>query len=1162
MNEPRAGLLPSFFAMVMLMTNASSLYADSPERASEIVWMLEQDGAPRIGPQRPPAYLDVLEKLGVNVVYPGKKSVVPLDWEQLKKCNMVILTGFPNKHGVENIEAEALGALLDRYMSEGGGVLYIGQASMATTKDHDVFNAWLAKHGAECEWATVEDETHSFKKAQPVPWQRPCYLWTENIQDSPITKDVKRLYFPNNVFYSPFLRPLKVNGDWSVLVRAEKSDTVFPLTRPLGGDVGQKIAGKERKDEAAVLLAARQVGKGRLAVLGAEPGALYFDLGKPVGAQTASVRGDGEHPSDWLKLFKNICLWLSEPARSAGFPGGAEERAVCYVNPEYGNRIPIDWERPDISWPDSEVNRLYAMHSSMLKEADWRAMAAGQYKPFKFLLGAHTAKTGGKGTVAEWKDAALKAGFDGVIFREKILEMTEEQWKAFEAECVAASDDRFLAVPGQEFEDWEGNRFMRYNKTIAYPKKERLTEDGKRVKHQLHFFFDASWPANLPISVKSNSALFTDYRVYSAFPVAVYQGGKQIEDNRAEWAELVRRIEYPTPVGLHLLEDPAEVAAAAAETNLMMLAPSLDEIRSNPRWGRSSMGTGLHNSMAVFASDGPVIEAFLPLNMYRTTLGDRGVPGSYRYRIIVRARSDVTLERVEIWAGDRPLRIFRPGSESAMLIFDEEHSMESGLWVKVVDTKKREAFATSVMVHDKMLFFGWCGDHCNALPYGQGVDKQGNPSGIGIATHVKDMFSAAGGPGVSFSDGASFIPWGTDTSSPGLDIKGTFELTASAGRIPAQHQNLFSDLSFRYATRDVIQTRLETSRFADLKKYGPDKYGPYISGWGPYVKAEPLEEIEVISDDIDFHRNDGEQALQLCRGVVHFKKDITMAGGEAINLLLGRIYSCKGGELLFSAGDVPKSGKVEARLPKGACASWGFAFGNATLISLDENFAVSTSVDADGRINGPLQFGYALGGRTFKKGESFSYHFVIMLWPMGRPLSERMDSKLVAALNMASPASGYAISADSGKILDPGFVTTLEAKDGVFIGNLKNLSCDIRIPVRIKGLNPNWTAGVWTLETDVFGPIGNDPDGFAWTSLDPVSGEGKFFIGNIVSCAEPSVIVRAFQLQGGGWRITAHNPGDKAVDTEVKGSAGGPLEGHTRSVRLAPGEEFSWIAAK
>ncbi|MEI6425700.1 MAG: hypothetical protein WCP55_26030, partial [Lentisphaerota bacterium] len=315
-------------------------------------------------------------------------------------------------------------------------------------------------------------------------------------------------------------------------------------------------------------------------------------------------------------------------------------------------------------------------------------------------------------------------------------------------------------------------------------------------------------------------------------------------------------------------------------------------------------------------------------------------------------------------------------------------------------------------------------------------------------------------------------------------------------------------------------------------------------------------------DDIDFHRNAGEPAIQLCRGVIRFKKDVTMAGGQGINLLLGRMPGADRGELVVSTGATPKPGKVEGKLGRGGYLTWEFAYGNGSLISFDDSFAVSTAADAAGKMTGPLSFGYALGDRTFKKGDTLAYQFAIILWPMGKPVSDRLDTKVLAALNIASPNSGFTLSADCGKVLDLGFVTTLDAEGGVFMGTLKNISVDIRIPVRIKGLNPNWTAGVWTGKPCVFGPIGNDREGYAWTSLDPVADAGKLFIGNIVSCGEETVILRAFQLPNGGWRITAHNPGEKAVKTQVKGAEGGPLAGRTKQASLAPGEELSWLAGK
>ena len=70
------------------------------------------------------------------------------------------------------------------------------------------------------------------------------------------------------------------------------------------------------------------------------------------------------------------------------------------------------------------------------------------------------------------------------------------------------------------------------------------------MREQLDFFFDqrtksggVGLPANFPMLVKGNPAPWWSYRAYDAFPVAVYQDGERIEDNLAQWEQLIDRIE-------------------------------------------------------------------------------------------------------------------------------------------------------------------------------------------------------------------------------------------------------------------------------------------------------------------------------------------------------------------------------------------------------------------------------------------------------------------------------------------------------------------------------------------------------------------------------------------------------------------------------------------
>ncbi len=1152
-------LIPVLIAAILTAGSASVPAAPTPT-----VSVLEKDGNPKINPMPPPPYIQLLQDHGLVLGYPNARKMAPLSWEAMKKYNVTVVIRPPEQMGYSALTAEEQQEqrdLLNRYLEAGGGILVFAGVHVGdTVNENKQLNAWLKPYGIQLGWQWIADDEHTYKNPPPVPWQRAAYLWTSNLGASPITQGVRTLFFPLDRFWVPSIQPLQIAApEWQVIVSSMPSTTTWNLTEPLPGGYPENIE-DSKKTGAVPLIAVRQVGKGRLAVCAAQASALWYDLGKPCGAQVASVRGDGTTPSDWLQFLRNLMVWLSEPARAAGnFPGGATEPVKTFVNPEYGNLEPIDWDRPDLSWPDPEIYRLYAIHAGPWDEAYWRANAAGYWKPYKFLVGAHTQASGGKGTVADWKAAARRAGFDGVVFREKILEMTEQQWNDFEAECNAACDDQFVAIPGQEYTDWIGQRFMRFQKHIPYFHAERLTPDRKYVKDQLSFFFDAGWPAHFPLTPQKNATAFWNYRVYSAYPIALYQGGKLIEDNRADWHSLVVRMEYPTPLGVHLLEDPAEVAGTIKDFHLILRAPSLADIRDNPRWPQSSMGTGTHNTSIAYASNGPIIDAFQSLNHYRTTLGNRGVDGSYRYRMVIRAHAAVPLRLVEVWGGGQIIRRYRPNTASFYVAFDDEHARQRGMLLRVVDANGREALATSIMVHDKMMVWYWCGDHCNALPYGQGVTRAGSPTGLGLVTHVKGAFTPAGGPGGTFSEAWDYVPSGTDTSLPGLNLFGGVRFVSDQGPVPHPNVCLMSDSHFWYANRDVLITRMAVDTYAEWDKYVP-KEQPTINGWYPYVLTKPTEDMDIVHDDIDLHRDAGEPSLQLCRGEVRFKRDVTLSDRAPLNLVLMELgwNTVKQG-MYTKNGKVPEPGSVTGKLGTGNWLTWPADLGSATVFALDPHFAVDAAVDQDGKQNGRPAFGYALGKRTFRKGDVFRYEFLLMRWPVGTTMEDRLDAKVAAALNLTRPGTGARLDATRGQVLGTRGVMDLEGRDGVFQGTLAKMNLGMRLPLRVHGLNENWTIAVWRPGMNLLMPIGLDPAGWAWTSLDPVADAGPIFLGNVLTCEAHAVILRLFQRTGGGWEIVAHNPTEQTVKTTVRGTAGGPVAGLEKTLTLAPGEEVKWV---
>ncbi|MHB9131795.1 MAG: hypothetical protein ACYDBB_11990 [Armatimonadota bacterium] len=1111
--------------------------------------VLEKDGRVFTGPTPAPPYAKLLADNGFNLGFPqvSMRETAKLNLEMMRKYNVVVI---PTLMGwTTDMKPEELTKLLDDYLKAGGGVLVFQLNYLEGIPHHEALNAWLKQYGASLRWEEIVDEAHQYKNPPSIPWQASSFFWTDNIAKSPITSGVKNIFYVPSLFRGPYMAGLNVDKTWQVLVSTAATAKSYKLQYDKSGYVPARL--KDAPAEGAVpLLAVRKVGKGRLAIFGGSPAAYWYDLMKPVYAGVPQERGDGQRASDWQPLLFNLLRWLGEPGSKSGKPGGYAGQVKFQVQPDWGNRTPINWEKVDAEGVSPElVQQTLSWHSGVSPEI-WKDWDAGKYRPYKALIGAHTQLTGGKGTVADWKAAAKAAGYSIVIFRENILQLSEEQWKAFQQECKAASDAEFRAVAGQEFEDWIGNKFMRFNGELAYPPhKERIT-DGK-VRDQLSWFFDVGWPVNLPISPMTNPTEPWNYRVYDAFPIYVYQNGQLKEDCRRPWEELVDNYEYSSPLVLHLLDDPKQVAQAATQANTFLLSNGFPDFKGG--WAGGFFGS--HNNPRVYSTTGPVIDRFQALNMYRTTLGSRGVPGSYRYRLFIKAHADKPIARVEVWGGDEPLRIYRPNAKEFSVTVEEMHDRQRGLWLKVVDADGGEARATGIMVHDKMQWFVWCGDHCNALPAGLMVDNDGSVFYYGISTRVKSSFQAIDGPGAGGYDMYRYVPWGTDTSAPAVGTQGQVRLfTADGKQLPDADEWYTSRVQMPYGTRDVMVERLTATRVVHFKDYVP-KFQPTINGWYPYTKNTDLQAFTLVHEDADFHRDAAEPAFQWNTGTIAFKQDVTLSSKEPLNILLANFNTNTPTDKAYTnIGELPKNYSV-IKLGKGGYLTWGGQMGNVTGYSLDDDLTLRVYYDGKKVIP---SFGYNFAGRQFKQGEQFRYQTLIMRWPTGVPLSDRLDAKVASVLNLADSKPGYSVTAKRGKVVGTQFILDLQAQDGVFDGQISRVFFGVRMPVRISGLNPRWTAAAWQkgVADQILAPLvpraAGEP---AYLTLDLEKEAGDLFIGNLVTCDQPALWLRVLQRADGGFDLVAHNPGEAAVTTTITGIAGGPLEGWKQAVQLAPGEE-------
>ena len=128
---------------------------------------------------------------------------------------------------------------------------------------------------------------------------------------------------------------------------------------------------------------------------------------------------------------------------------------------------------------------------------------------------------------------------------------------------------------------------------------------------------------------------------------------------------------------------------------------------------------------------------------------------------------------------------------------------------------------------------------------------------------------------------------------------------------------------------------------------------------------------------------------------------------------------------------------------------------------------------------------------------------------------------------------------------------------------------NVPLPVRVSGLNPNWSAGVYLHRGYVLGNYGEgtnryraagvDPDGRVYTGLfTDHADRTEVTIGHPVVCDAESVFIQVTLRDDRGakesWHVSVNNPTDDVVETVCRSTFAMPgLELAEQSLSLPPG---------
>ena len=150
----------------------------------------------------------------------------------------------------------------------------------------------------------------------------------------------------------------------------------------------------------------------------------------------------------------------------------------------------------------------------------------------------------------------------------------------------------------------------------------------------------------------------------------------------------------------------------------------------------------------------------------------------------------------------------------------------------------------------------------------------------------------------------------------------------------------------------------------------------------------------------------------------------------------------------------------------------------------------------------------------------------------GEPVDSRQFVDVIEQLGLAGEVP-YTVTPDTGEVLDTKLLLTVKASDGAFSAKITKAPLPVDgLTVKVMGVNNNWSAGIWGRDNRILSRAGGR-DGVVWANID-ISRDRDVFIGNLIFCDQPNLVLTF--LEGNQERsvFQAHNPTDEAIIATVR----------------------------
>ncbi len=1046
-----------------------------------------------------------------------------LTWDIARQYHMIIAVDEGPPKGKPGSDGPI--QTLEKFAAAGGGIFFFCQFTAAK----DDVNLYLKPFGAELLRDLVEDPQHSFKS--PTGFNL-SYAYTANIADGhPVTEGVKGIWYNarTDLFHTS---AIDVSKEWKILVSGEAS----AVSASVGGLNEEHIRKPGKFQSAPPILAAREFGAGSLILTGISPMEAFYGQGLPAYLDIVMKKGDGMRQSDFGRLYENALRWMAKRAATSQELGQGELKP-----------LENDWEKPALT--------------------DWsKDVLAGQQcsKPAKGVVGLHSTLSDGKASPESLIAKAKAAGLQWVAFTEKFEvlaagewtkkkisagmlasadERTEtlspDKWEQLRKICKEASSDDFCAMPGLDYADNTGDRYVVFGDFNWPPEKVFSTDKTKIIDPQI--WFNIGCVPNGPYNAGNNRLRPWDYSLYNMWPVRTTVAGKQTDDSLAAFHYVQGNQDDPFPMAVDMIYDEEQLAAAVGRMCNYIIKDKPGNLTEH------YMRYGYFGSFTGFASDGPLITDWRCHNATRVSGGKWYVPSTERYRIKLSVRSEEPITDIKIYDGPFLFRRFRPAAPEATVSFDVPHDKQRNIFAIITDAKGRTAVSGGHFIRD---FANWrfmCSDRGNSICDAVQVDEAGAYLMGPTAPYQRKMtaFGLCAGYGTRHFN---ILPPDFDGGMRpiGMQVVPTINIPGFALSPPGS--TLESRDEIPVCSRDgLLQEDTITGYFP----------GP-ADAWHPKLAPADIKDVRINYRYLNITPRAGDPGVILLEGKVRFEKAVKL---EAMSVF-GVFHTSQPGEgdhFMISTpeqtvagitGAIPFS-TVSPMAPGSYLLAFPSLWGSTGAMAIDDGYVANVYA-----VFPSVHLGVSLAGmpREMKAGEELNYRIILMHGRPKEPANTADWENFSKAMGLRGKPAYEVRDVKAGKVTDTRFLLEIEPTDYGFVGTVTGADLPCRLPIRVANMNQNWTFAYFDLDRKEWFPSAVDQViGKGYFTLNTRLGNHRIFAGHPVVADNPDLHILVLSDGKSKVQASVNNVGDTAVDTAIRlNPALGT--GEPAKIRLEPGE--------